>query len=819
MRFLLRLVVRLVLVSVTLVVIGAGAILAGLWHFGRGLPDYEQLADYQPPVLTRVHAGDGRVLAEFATERRLFVPVEAMPKLVVRAFLAAEDKSFYSHPGVSLPDIARAAVQNLLQRASGAARRPVGASTITQQVAKNFLLTNEVTLERKAKEAILALRIERALPKDRILELYMNEIYLGVGAYGVAAAALNYFNKSLDELSVAEVAYLAALPKAPNNYHPQRYPEAARDRRNWVVGRMLEDGWISEAEAQGARAEPLVTRMRGEADAVRADYFAEEVRRELLARYGENGLYRGGLSVRTTLDPRLQAIADRTLARGLIAYDRRHGWRGPIAKVDVGASDWPVRLSLIPRPPGFPNGWYGAAVLALSPSGAEIGFADSSRGFIPFSEMQWARQHREQQRLGPPLKHPGEALAVGDVVAVEQLEAAPAGATSEGSNRRLFALRQIPNVGGALVALDPHTGRILAMTGGWSFELSQFNRATQAQRQPGSSFKPFVYLAALENGFTPSSLVLDAPIVIDQGPGLAKWKPANYSRNFFGPSPLRVGVEQSRNLMTVRLAQHIGIDKVVDVADRFDISDNLPPLLSTALGASETTLLRMTTAYAELVNGGRKIAPTLIDRIQDRNGRTIFRHDPRLCDNCRRETFALEPEQPPDLPEVRERVVDPATAYQMVSMLQGVVDRGTGRRIKDLSKPLAGKTGTTNNSNDTWFVGFSPDLAVGVFVGFDNPRTLGPNETGASVAVPVFREFMGDALKDKPAIPFRVPPGIRLVRVNAQTGLPARAGERDSIWEAFKPGTEHLVGGPVLDGGTGEAPVMAIPATEQGGLY
>ncbi|MBM3539256.1 MAG: penicillin-binding protein 1A [Alphaproteobacteria bacterium] len=814
MRFLFRLILRITVVCVMLAVIGAALVLSALWHFGRGLPDYEQLADYQPPVLTRVHAGDGRVLAEFASERRLFVPVEAMPRLAVRTFLSAEDKSFYSHPGVSLPDIARAAVQNLMQRATGAARRPVGASTITQQVAKNFLLTNEVTLERKAKEAILALRIERALPKDRILELYLNEIYLGVGAYGVAAAALNYFNKSLDELTIAEAAFLAALPKAPNNYHPQRYPEAARDRRNWVLGRMLEDGVINDGQYQQARAEPLVTRFRGETDAVRADYFAEEVRRELLARYGENGLYRGGLSVRTTLDPRLQGIADRALTRGLIAYDRRHGWRGAISRLDTAASDWPVRLSLVPKPPGFPSGWYGAVVLQLSPAGAEIGFADASRGFIPFGEIQWARQRRDEQKLGPPLKSPAEALSVGDVIAVEPLESSPEG-------RRFFALRQIPNIGGGLVALDPHTGRVLAMSGGWSFELSQFNRATQALRQPGSSFKPFVYLAALENGFTPASLVLDAPIVIDQGPGQGKWKPANYSRNFFGPSPLRVGVEQSRNLMTVRLAQHIGVDKVVDVAHRFDISDNLPSLLSTALGASETTLLRLTTAYAELVNGGYKITPTLIDRVQDRSGKTIYRHDPRLCESCRTEHWPAEPAVlPPALPETRERVVDAATAYQMVSMLQGVVDRGTGRRIKDLNKPLAGKTGTTNSSFDTWFVGFAPDLAVGVFVGFDNPRTLGPNETGASVAVPIFREFMADALRNKPAIPFRQPPGVRLVRVNAQTGLPAQPGERDSIWEAFKPGTENLVARPVLDGGTGQAPAMVIPATDQGGgLY
>jgi len=819
----LKIFLRTLLLSLLLVILAAAAGLATLWHFSRGLPDYQQLADYQPPVLSRVHAGDGRVLAEFAVERRLFVPIDAIPKLVIHAFLAAEDKNFYSHPGISLPDILRAAIVNVVQKGTMQGRRPVGASTITQQVAKNFLLTNEVSLARKAKEAILAVRIENALSKDRILELYLNEIYLGSGAYGLAAAALNYFNKSLDELTIPEAAFIAGLPKAPNNYNPQRYPEAARARRDYVITRMAEDGWITEAQAQEARATPLTIRSRGETETVRADYFVEEVRRELSARYGENALYRGGLSVRTTLDSRLQDIADRSLRKGLVTYDRRHGWRGPIAKVDVTSADWPARLATVPRPAGFGPDWYGAVVLGLrgpeapEGAGADIGFADGSRGFIPFAELQWARKHLDNQKLGPPVRLPGDVLALGDVVAVEPVE------TAAGSRvkQRFFALRQIPNVGGAIVALDPHTGRILAMTGGWSFELTQFNRATQALRQPGSSFKPFVYIAALENGFTPASLVLDAPIVIDQGPGLGKWKPGNYSHNFFGPTPLRVGVEQSRNLMTVRLAESMGIDKVVDIARRFDISDSLPPLLSTALGASETTLLRLTTAYAEIVNGGLKIKPTLIDRVQDRNGRTIFRHDDRPCDGCVVPTWSPDLDTPPLLPDERDRIVDAPTAYQMVSILQGVVERGTGRRIRDLGRPLAGKTGTTNDSNDTWFIGFSPDLAVGVFVGFDTPRTLGANETGASVAVPIFHDFMGDALKGKPIIPFRVPPGIRLVRINAQTGQLARAGERDAIWEAFKPGTEASIGGPVLDGGApGMSSVPAIiPATDSGGLY
>jgi penicillin-binding protein 1A len=801
----------LVVLTAFMALLGAGALFLALWHFGRGLPNHQQLADYEPPVLTRVHAGDGRILAEFAVERRVFVPIDSIPKLVVNAFLAAEDKNFYSHPGISLPDIARAAIYNVINRGN---KRPIGASTITQQVAKNFLLTNEVSLERKVKEAILAVRIEQALTKDRILELYLNEIYLGQGAYGVAAAALNYFNKPLNELTIAEAAYLAALPKAPNNYHPVRYPEAAKARRDWVIGRMREDGFITDAEAEHARRTPFQVRGRGEVDVVHAEYFAEEVRRELLQRYGEAGLYGGGLSVRTTVDPRLQDITDRALRKGLIAYDRRHGWRGPVARIDPGTG-WEKRLQAVQKPAGLLPNWSLAVALEVGERNVTIGLSDGSRGTIPFAELQWARAPKEQQRLGPPVRQASDVLQAGDVVMVEALEV-------EGDSGRQFALRQIPNVSGGIVALDPHTGRVLAMSGGWSFELSQFNRVTQAVRQPGSAFKPFVYLPALDHGFTPSSLVLDAPIVISQGPGLPVWKPSNYSRNFFGPSPIRVGIEQSRNLMTIRLAQNIGMDKVADYAERFGITDQLPEHLSMALGAGETTLLKLTTAYAMLVNGGLRIKPTLIDRVQDRNGKTIFKHDPRPCDGCRVEYWSGQPM--PVLPDMRERVIGADTAFQMVNILQGVVDRGTGRRIKEIGKPLAGKTGTTNDSFDAWFVGFAPDLAVGVFVGFDTPRTLGPNETGSSVAVPIFKEVMAEALKDRPAIPFRIPPGIRLVRVNPATGLVARPGERDVIWEAFKPGTEPTAPGPVLDGGTltSEAagrPVPVPTSSDTGGLY
>ncbi|MBL8834381.1 MAG: penicillin-binding protein 1A [Rhodospirillales bacterium] len=801
-------IIALVVLIFLALVGGTAATFAGLWYFGRGLPDHKQLAEYQTSVTTRVHAADGRILAEFAIERRTFVPYDAIPRRVVNAFLAAEDKTFFSHPGVSLPDIARAAIQNITNLG---ARRPVGASTITQQVAKNMLLTNEVSLERKAKEAILALRIEESLSKRRILELYLNEIYLGFGAYGVASAAMNYFDRSLDELSLPEAAFLAVLPKAPNNYDPRRYMERARERRDWVLGRMLEDGHITAAEYDAARATPIVTRQRGPEDTVRADYFAEEVRRELLARFGERDLFRGGLNVRTTMDPKIQAAAEAALRRGLLAYDRRHGWRGPVARIDANSPDWRRLLVGHPRPAGAAPEWQVALVRSLASDAAEIAFADGSTGTLPVEELRWARRTEKEQRVGAAVRVPADVVAVGDVILVEPLAAA-----------KRFTLRQIPNVGGGVVAMDPHTGRVRALVGGWSYELSQFNRATQAQRQPGSSFKPFVYLPALDSNFSPASLILDAPIVVDQGPGLPPWRPANYSRNFYGPSPMRVGIEQSRNLMTIRLAQAVGMDKVAETAEKLGVVDRLPPSLAMALGAGETTLMRQTTAYAMFVNGGKRIEPTLIDRVQDREGRTVFRHDTRVCETCRSDVW-LPDMAPPELPDARAQAIDPLSAYQMVSMLQGVVERGTARRLRDLNRPLGGKTGTTNDSFDAWFLGFSPDLAVGVWVGFDAPRTLGPNETGSSVAVPIFREVMAEVLQGTPVVPFRTPPGIRLVRINPQSGAPARPGERDAIWEAFKPGTEVRADQQVLDGaGQFTSPLqgIAIPSGETSdGIY
>jgi penicillin-binding protein 1A len=817
----MRVIKFFVVLGFVLAVLGGG--LAGLafWHFSRDLPDYQQLADYEPPIVTRVHAGDGRLLAEYASERRVFVPIGAIPPRVVGAFLAAEDKNFYSHPGIDLPSILRAAFTNFEH--VGSSRRPVGASTITQQVAKNFLLTSEVSLERKIKEALLALRIEQVLSKDRILELYLNEIYLGGGAYGVAAVALNYFNKSLDELTFEEAAFLGALPKAPNNYNPQRFPEAAKARRDWVIARMREDGYITAEQEVAAVAAPIVTRRREETELVAAPYFAEEVRRELLQRYGDKGLYQAGLSVRTSLDPALQAIAEHSLRTGLIAYDRRHGWRGPLTHVEVTAQDWPAKLTAITPPPGAGD-WRLAIVLAEDSEGAAIGVAGGITGRIPFAELRWARPELPDQHVGPVPKSAADVVRPGDVVLVEPLGGDP--------KQPLYGLRQIPEVSGAIISLDPHTGRVLAMAGGYSYEMSQFNRATQAKRQPGSAFKPFVYLTALENGFTPSTLILDAPFVADQGPGLPKWKPTNYNTtSFSGPTPLRVGVEQSKNMMTARLGAVVGLDKVAQTVETFGILDHMPLQYAMLLGAGETTPLRLATAYAMLVNGGKRVTPSFIDRVQDRNGRTIARADTRSCEGCK--DVDWRGQAPPQLPDTRDTVVDAASAYQIVSILQGVVERGTGRVIASVGKPLAGKTGTTNDYQDNWFMGFSPDLVAGVYVGFDNPHSLGEREAGAQNAAPIFRDFMAAALKDKPATAFRIPPGIRLVRVNAATGQPARPGDRTVIYEAFKPGTEPngdsvVVSGEGVSEPGGGAPTTgalpgsssySVPVTGTGGLY
>ena len=780
--------------------LGAAAGVVGLyviWHYGRDLPNFDQLAHYNPPVTTRVYAGDGELMGQFAREQRLFVPVAAIPKRVIDAFISAEDKNFYTHPGIDPVGVVRAFLTDVAN--FGSHRRPVGASTITQQVAKNFLLSDEISLSRKIKEAILAFRIDRAFSKDKILELYLNEIYLGAGTYGVAAAALHYFDKPLDQLTIAEAAFLGALPKGPNNYNPVHFPARAKDRRDWVIDRMTDNGYITAAQAQAAKQTPLEVHLAGAQHTVQADWYTAEVRRDLAVRYGDQALYEGGLAVRTSLNPTLQQMAEKAFHDGLESYDRRHGWRGPLGHLDAGPG-WAAALAKAPVPLGFQPAWRLALVLSLDAKGAHIGLSDGSEGDIALAQLRWARPTRRDQTLGPPVRKPADVLAAGDLIAVELLDAGPAHA---------FTLEQIPNVEGGMVVMDPHTGRVLALVGGWSHDLSQFDRAIQAQRQTGSAFKPIVYTAALDHGFTPSSLVLDAPIAINQGPGLPIWRPSNYERNFLGPATLRVGLEESRNLMTVRVAQAIGMNVVADYAQRLGVFDHLQQTLAMALGAGDTTLLRLTTAYAEFDNGGRKVVPSLIDRIQDREGRTIFRQDRRPCPGCQVAAWDNQPE--PAIPDDRPQIISAATAYQITAMMEGVTQRGTARALKVLDRPLAGKTGTTNDFFDAWFIGFSPDLVAGTYVGFDEPRTLGRGETGARVAVPIFKEFIEKALAGRPAVPFRVPPGVLLVRVDPRTGLPPQPGDSNVILEPFKPGTEPtssqrtVLGGDEIDeGGTGQ---------------
>ncbi|TMJ42695.1 MAG: penicillin-binding protein 1A [Alphaproteobacteria bacterium] len=782
MRLLLRFLGLLFAAGTTIFIVAIAAAAGLLWHYSQSLPDYSQLQDYEPAVMTRVHAADGSLLAEYARERRLYIPVQAVPKLVINAFVAAEDKNFYEHGGIDFSGIARAAVLYIQQYGSG--RRPQGASTITQQVAKNFLLTNEVSFSRKIKEALLAMKIERAFSKERILELYLNEIYLGMGAYGVAAASLLYFDKSVHELSVAEAAYLAALPKAPNNYHPFRQRERALERRNYVIDRMAEDHYISAQEADKAKKEPLKITLRPTgAHIFAAEYFAEEVRRYIYDNFTEKKLYEGGLSVRTTLDPKMQVLARKVLVDGFVNFDEQQGYRGAVQKLDP-AGDWGIKLADVKALSDI-GLWRLAIVLEADDASARIGLQPGREpggvlskqretGTIALEGAKWAKPTSGPTRGKAPTKV-SQVLAAGDVVYVEPL------AGKDGQ----FRLRQVPEVSGAIVAMDPQTGRVLAMAGGFSYDQSQFNRATQALRQPGSSFKPFVHAAALDNGYTPSTVVLDAPIEIDTGTGI--WAPENYTKKYYGPSTLRFGIEQSRNVMTVRLAQDVGMPLIGEYARRFGVYDSLPPYLSFALGAGETTLLRMVGAYAMFDNGGRKIQPTLIDRIQDRYGHTIYKHDSRECRSCEAEKW--ENQNEPTLIDKRERVLDPMTSYQITSMMEGVVQRGTATVVKEVGKPIAGKTGTTNDEKDAWFIGFSPDLVVGVYLGYDKPRHLGRGATGGVLAAPIVRDFMKVALADKPAVPFRVPPGIKLIRVDPKSGMRAGPGDQRVILEAFKPGT------------------------------
>lgn len=747
----------------------AGVVVLGIAGFLvvalQGLPSLEELKNYEPPTTSRVHAGDGALVAEFAREQRMFVPIESMPEHVRQAFVAAEDQNFFEHSGVDFMGLARAMLTNVGNAVTG--RRLQGASTITQQVAKNMLLTSDRTILRKVREAFLAQRIEQALDKERILELYLNEIYLGQRAYGVAAAALNYFNKPLNDLTIGEAAYLAALPKAPNNYHPVRQHDRAIARRNYVIGRMAEQGFITPAQAAAARAEDLKTQDRLSGDQyIAASHFVEEVRRQVVAQYGEQALYDGGLSIRSTVDTRLQLAAARALRGGLERYDRRHAWRGPLGSGDA-EGDIAAQLRQSAPPPALTE-WKRAMVTATQ-GGVRITTENGARGRLLDADAQWAASNSRGSNRE-------RALKAGSIIYVQRI-----------GNTERYNLRQVPQVQGALVALDPHTGRVLAMIGGYNLSEQGYNRATQARRQPGSSFKPIVYAAALDFGLTPSTLVDDGPLAIEAGDG-SVWSPENYSKEYYGPTTLRRGLELSRNAMTARVAYEMGIDKVVQYAQRLGVYDNnIQPVFALALGTGETTLLRMTTAYGEFVNGGRRITPIMIDRIQDRSGRSIFRVDQRQCQNCEDDWHG---QAPPVLTDNREQVLNPITAYQIVSMAEGVVQRGTGTAIASLGRPLGGKTGTTNDYRDAWFIGFSPDLAVGVWIGFDQPRSMGEGETGGSLAAPIFRDFMQVALEDTPPTPFRIPAGVRLVRVDAMTGLLPGPATTTTILEAFKPDTE-----------------------------
>ena len=740
-----------------------------------------------------MHAGDGTLIAEFADQHRVFVPYESIPEHVVQAFVAAEDKNFFTHDGLDYAGITRGAVNTAKNKITGSGGMQ-GGSTITQQVAKNMLLTRDQNIERKAKEAIVAQRIEKEFTKGQILELYLNEIYLGGQSYGVASASLNYFNKSLTELDLAEAATLASLPKFPGRVNPYSNPERLLQRRNYVLERMREDGYITREQMDEALARPLSTvrRLRGP-EFVATTYFVQELRRDLIKRYGEDTLEQGGLSIRSTIDTRLQLAAQAALRNGLIAYDRRHGWRGPVATLPVDEAALEALKAV--KLPGGNGTWEAALVTRVASGSAELLLTDGATIKMPSDEIKWAQTFKPEK---------GKAgLQVGHVILAEfqrqeqKGEAAPAeGAEQDAAPIEPLmvpvgsaTLRQVPEVDGALIAIDPHTGRVLAMQGGYSFFKSSFNRVTQSKRQPGSSFKPFVYAAALEKGYTPASRMLDAPFVSYDVSTRKYWAPKNYTAGqSYGMVTLRVALEKSLNQVTARVAQDIGMESVSDLAERVGIYEKLPPYAAMSLGSGDTELINLVRGYAAFVNGGKKVTPTLLDRVQDRYGRTLYRNDQRACDGCQAPDW--NGEEPPVLADTRDQVLDPIVAYQVTHMMEGVVERGTGRRALRIGKPVAGKTGTTDDYRDAIFVGFSPDLVVGVRIGFDDNRSLGEGEAGGSVAVPIFTEFMEVALEKDPATPFRIPPGVRLVKVDARTGEPSPGGGPGVIDEAFRPGTE-----------------------------
>ena len=747
------------------ILLSAILIISVLWTYSNDLPDYKFLKNYKPPVSSKVYSGNGDLVADFSQEKRVFVPFNSIPKNVINAFLSAEDKNFFKHPGVDAKGVIRAVINNISNILSS--KRLEGASTITQQVAKNFLLTNEVSLNRKIKEAILAFRIERALSKERILELYLNQIYLGSGAYGVAAASLEYFDKSIKDLNYSEAALLAALPKAPSRYNPYRDPDIAKFRRNLVLKNLLDNNYLTSEWYEKLTKEEIILKKNKKIYLEDAQYFIEDVRKSVIETLSYDKVYKQGFNINTPIDLNLQTIATKSLRDGLIAYDKRKGWRGPLTN-KIYNSEWKKDLEKYKLENSI--NWKLAIVKKINKFSAEIETEDNIKGVIEYQSISWTK--KEFNKLLKP----------GDIIYVKNLK------------ENIFNLQQLPKVNGGIVVMDPFTGRVLALSGGFSFKQSEFNRATQAKRQPGSAFKPFVYALALENNFTPTSLVLDAPLVLDQGDDLKMWKPENYGKKFYGPSTLRVGLEKSRNLMTVRIAQNLGVEKIVDFSKALKIYDNPEELLSISLGSAETTLLKLTSAYSVFVNGGKLVEPILIDRIQDSEGNTIFNNDKRKCINCDQISYLTN-----DYPEIKNnytQIFSPETAFQMTSILEGVVQRGTAKKLKDLNLNIAGKTGTTNKNTDTWFIGFTSNVLVGVYVGSDNPTPLGKYETGSKTALPIFKSFISDSVNKYDARPFKAAKGTVMMVVDPLTGQKAKFNSKNTIIEVFK--KENVVDGKVL---------------------
>ena len=728
-----------------------------LWVFSNNLPDYKFLKSYKPPVSSKVYSGQGELLSDFSTEKRIFVPFNSIPKKVIYSFLSAEDKNFFSHPGVDAKGILRAVIKNISNILYS--KRLEGASTITQQVAKNFLLTNEVSLQRKLKEAILAFRIERALSKERILELYLNQIYLGQGAYGIASASLEYFDKPIIELNYAEASLLAALPKAPSKYNPYKNSELAKFRRNLVLKNLHENKYISKTEYENLKKKEVILKKRKKIFLEDTRYYVEEIRKDIVDDFGFDKVYKQGFNIKTPLNLNLQKIASQSLRNGLNEYDRRKGWRGALLNIDE-IENWKTNKNLKKFKLEKSIGWDLAIVRSIDKFYSSIETLNGENGRIKYNSISWTK------------KEFTELLKIGDVIYVSKIK------------NNLFNLEQMPEINGGIVVMDPFTGRVLALSGGFSFKKSEFNRTTQALRQPGSAFKPFIYALALENNFTPSTLVLDAPLVLEQGSDLKMWKPENYGKKFYGPSTLRMGLEKSRNLMTVRIAQELGTDKIVKFSKKLKIYDNPNELLSISLGSTETTLLKLTSAYCSFINGGKLVEPLLVDRIQDSEGKTIYNTETRSCKNCEQISFLSN-----EIPEIKNKfsqIFTPQTAFQITSMLEGVVKRGTGKKLKDLNLVLAGKTGTTNKNTDTWFIGFTSNLAIGVYVGFDEPKSLGKYETGAKTAMPIFKEFVKRAVKKEDARPFKVADNIVMMVVDKSSGKKANFTSKETLIEAFK---------------------------------